>query len=894
MTLKKTMVVASGVFASLGMFAADFTWTGAAGNGDWTDGANWGGTAPGASDTAIFTAAATVTPPASFVGLIRVSGNECLTVDVPSDRGFSLALGTVDFKATGASFRKTGSGKLTLRANAGINPGTVTIAEGEVAFAGNGLEPAGAFDRVVLENGVTASVIESPVATRHAYAYRIAQGEKIDNNGMLAYDVESIVRAFDEWRFVPGSATHYSGNQVVGDDASVFDVGSFPYDAYRLFENKADIMVYYRGLFISESSESRRWYVTQTVGNGASIRIGFNQRPVCGTWKKPEDGAIQFWPTPTTMERGWAALTYMSGNDLRCWSPNWYIGYAFNLTHTPTYEGDTGRLTGSKLWNGVAFTGLEVKDGASLTVTDGQAMAIANARAFKMNGSFTGSASAYLYLASDWSETDGDAKLSAAALRGFAGTVDLAPTAKLGGETATSPVPYTLTGEGELTVTAANRDQVSSYAGALSLATNVTLDSLGAPSSAELTEKSVTWRLGGNAALVNDETAVRVLDKTSTVSDKERVSIIATEGVPVYCPFEFSCDVYMPNWKGFATDYWDIYYGLFVQADGPTLTYNNSMWSSRLGYMLPANKLAFGAYETGYASQSVSWVTNTLSNVSDPNNNTKLYAGNNSGANTWRYTENKPMRWTLSYDGFGSFTSSIQTNATAGGALVTHFTYPQLTQKKYSATLLYPSFLGCSTTIVYGKSTYSSVLVSNLTVKVLSTPRTETRRVTVEPGATLNVKVGQVDAAAGTPAVAFEGLTLSEGAALTYAPYWTGLVSGLDLTGVTLVGAATVSPAANESLTTTVGDLTTRNGGRLTVGGAATVKTPLTVTASREELKAVKESVPVVTFLDVAPALDVANVSVVDLDASGKTIDVSYSGGKLKLNASAGLLVVFR
>ena len=60
-------------------FAAEFTWTG--GGSGWADGANWGGTAPGAGDTAVIPSGFDVTvadgdvATVGALGAIRVEGS---------------------------------------------------------------------------------------------------------------------------------------------------------------------------------------------------------------------------------------------------------------------------------------------------------------------------------------------------------------------------------------------------------------------------------------------------------------------------------------------------------------------------------------------------------------------------------------------------------------------------------------------------------------------------------------------------------------------------------------------------------------------------------------------------------------------------------------------------
>ena len=72
------------------------TWTGTAGDGQWTTGANWeGNTPPGAGDDAVFTASATLAAPTDFTGTVRVQGEGThLTFDVAA----AAALAVVERK----------------------------------------------------------------------------------------------------------------------------------------------------------------------------------------------------------------------------------------------------------------------------------------------------------------------------------------------------------------------------------------------------------------------------------------------------------------------------------------------------------------------------------------------------------------------------------------------------------------------------------------------------------------------------------------------------------------------------------------------------------------------------------------------------------------------------
>ena len=72
------------------------------------------------------------------------------------------------------------------------------------------------------------------------------------------------------------------------------------------------------------------------------------------------------------LSRGWATLTLGMQADMRFKNPYYLL---FNLSDS------FGALTGKRLWNGVCANALEVAQGATFTIADGQAFAVANARA---------------------------------------------------------------------------------------------------------------------------------------------------------------------------------------------------------------------------------------------------------------------------------------------------------------------------------------------------------------------------------------------------------------------------------------------------------------------------------------------------------------------------------
>ena len=161
MQIKCVCMLAAALCAGASMAA---TWTGTAGDGQWTTDANWeGNTPPGAGDDAVFTASATLAAPTDFTGTVRVQGEGThLTFDVAAAAALAVAVDE------GATLEKTGAGSLTLRAAPGFHPGSVVVTAGEAVFAGNGdWEAPGAFGPVAVAAGAGACIVESPAAQRH-------------------------------------------------------------------------------------------------------------------------------------------------------------------------------------------------------------------------------------------------------------------------------------------------------------------------------------------------------------------------------------------------------------------------------------------------------------------------------------------------------------------------------------------------------------------------------------------------------------------------------------------------------------------------------------------------------------------------------------------------------
>lgn len=794
MSVFRAMIMVAALSCGFGVLAsATNVWTGAT-SGAWTEPANWDTyTVPAADDVAVFTGAATVTPPADFHGCIRNMGAGELAVAVPVDAEFHLALGTYSFADTGASFRKTGTGKLTLHAWPGINPGTVTVAEGAVAFAGNGNEAPGAFDSIVVEAGASATVVESPSSTRHGYAYRIGKpnmtwvnnGNSGDYAEFRTGDAAVLVRRWEQWSFVheeyEGNTCRFSGIVTVDDNENAFDEHGIPTAAmnsvYALGNNNS--LCYYRGIFLCDSDTEQTLTFNLTKCNSSYWNFAINDSTSCaGNHASPFSKQYS-----CSYSRGWATHTMGFQADLRFGG----TPLRFNISD------GTGALTGKRLWNGVCANSLEVAPGASFTIGDGQAFAISNARALKNSGTFASATDdAILYLASDWDT--GDAVLKESSILGFTGTLEY--------------------GQGAM------------YRTLAPLADDATYDfSRHFPS---LDEKAslqplsdATWQRTGNTAYTNNNTAIAILDwSRKSESNGARAAIIGKEGIPTYCAFEMSCDFYMAENLPYKQQ--DADFGLFVQSEGPSLTYRNG-YTSRTAYMLPKDKQAFGA-TLFYYYRKLCWVTNAVANASNVDNNPSAVVDlNSSEDSSWTRPASGAMKWSLTYDGYGTFTVGVQTNANGGMVTTTH-TYPQLTGAKYADTKFYPSVLGRVKTDGYA---IKPVIVSNIVLKVHS--RTASAwPVAVEPNATVAMRGGTIDAA-DIPTYEMDGAELGAGSSVSVEPY--GSSTGIKWTKLTVAGHSSI--AAAQGATNTISSLVytgSMQASTLTLTGTINFASPLMIT----------------------------------------------------------------
>ena len=793
-----------------------YTWVGASG-GDWSAASNWAPTGlPTSGDTIALTTAATV------------------TATVTGETTYKLLL-----LHPSAEFVKAGSGTLTVSHAYGVAQGRLIVAAGCVNLSGNGeAEAPGAFGEIVVQRGASAQVVQSPRATCHGMVYRV---------GLMSPEIKWDV---GQYRLFYSSA-NWEQYLSAWDDPSVYyntETSEFPVttvrhvpaadacavngrdgipapygDAAKYYKwqvsGLGNVVYMMRGIALNEAAAERTNYITGLTPD-TNFRHKFGYAVFCDGVVSPgvfgEYAEPTLTPLKTTGAAGWNAMDFLVLGVFDRWS-NKDASYPV-YSCTPLVEGGHDRLVPDALWSGVCCNALTVESGATLTVADGQAFAVANARGLQVAGTFASETEdAYLYLASDWARTDDDAPLSAAALRGFKGTVRLGATAHLDGESETATVPYTISGSGELVVTEANQTKIADdFTGTLVVDEGFTYALPTDNLPVTLAEKpelqpvsSETWAFLGGAVSAPGVNAVQLLNSATRGSAGERAVIVGKVGVPAYCPFELSCDLWVTgtfNWNSSQANF-----AMTAHAAGPDMAFASNSGANSVRYILPANAVPFGFFFSGYSYTS-SWLTDVVGASS--------WTADLGG---WRFLSNVRLPYRLSYDGRGTFTATFATNATA--SIVQTYTYPALAAAKYAETTLYPSLAAGA-----ASGNYGIVTASNISFKVMASPSVIDRRIELRKNATLSLTVGSADGAA---ALSLSHLKMSESSRLALTPIFSGVETGVLLNGVTIAGAASVGPVEGEgdNVTTVLGNLTfdSANPATLTVsGGKLAYQTPFT------------------------------------------------------------------
>ena len=446
MQIKCVCMLAAALCAGASMAA---TWTGKAGDGQWTTDANWeGNTPPGAGDDAVFTASATLAAPTDFTGTVRVQGEGThLTFNVAAAAALAVAVDE------GATLEKTGAGSLTLRAAPGFHPGSVVVTAGEAVFAGNGdWEAPGAFGPVTVAPGAGARIVESPAAQRHGVL--VFTGGRTEDEVKNIWTTHTPHANFEAvWA---GLNKTVETNRVltVFSKEKPFALSNVWFPA--AWQWKDSYMAWARTLFLMPQDEKvRACLYADDYGQVYLDGEECFARAQCKT----------VWAT-RTLARGFHALDLFFGE---IWGSD---GMSIRLAGK--VFGGAGPLTrGDAFWKGVAFARLDLAAGATLALEDGQALALAAGEASALAGAGTGGAGAVLAVGT------GTLAVDAARFAGFNGKIELctdarAASANLGADTA-----FTVTGAGTVGTDLAGR-LADDFTGTVEIPAGATFESAAA------------------------------------------------------------------------------------------------------------------------------------------------------------------------------------------------------------------------------------------------------------------------------------------------------------------------------------------------------------------------------------------------------------------------------
>ena len=680
-------------------FAVDYTWTGNAGNAQWESSGNWNpsGGYPDRDDVAIVSDAVTLTPPASFAGTLRVGAAVKVTLAVSSSVTFKLLLPT-----EGSVLEKTGVGSLTVSHAYGVAKGTLVAAAGKVCLQGNGGQEApGAFNEIVVKSGASAEVVNSPIATAHGIVYRVGKrSSKVQWGVGRGYGVfydDALTHAEFVVGWDPSSESYFNPNAqgfpvetacyvpTEGRPALYLRNGvPSPYDSSESYYGSGGLgaVVYLvRGIVLNETASPRKNYI---VPQGYDAKICYSlfcdgvvaarSDPVdsrfCDYYKDEYKGGVPLdKPLTTSGALGWNAVDFLVENEFDTYGRmNSYPQYLCESL----VEGGHERLVPGVLWCGACCNSCTVESGATLTVADGQAFAVANARGLKVLGSLTSaSANTCLFLGSAWGE---GRDLKAAALKDFTGKVEVGATSKLDGDETGSTASYSVSGRGELGMCNGFVARVDpSFGGFVSVPAGETYDwdvvandFDGEKMSALYPVSSETWAFKDNISVATPETAdapasFNVLDASTYASSQEdtdcRASLIAKTPMPAYCPFEITADIYRDGQTGM-----DFEWGFCVQPENSVNVHWNAEATTRLSYVLPGWSPCFGSFVLEYSSYcSLEYTTNKVTSAGDYGVNvTGNFAWQNvTPVGSWTWTKGKPNKYWLRYDGFGTVRSGF-------------------------------------------------------------------------------------------------------------------------------------------------------------------------------------------------------------------------------------------
>lgn len=448
--------VAGAVAIPVVAFSETNEWRGASGAA-WGEPANWSlQRVPAATDWVKFTTAVTVAPPADFTGVFWVSGAK-VAATVSETTRFSLKLDGTD-----AGFTKSGAGVLTVQPCRGVNPGTVTVASGEMDFAGNGEEAPGAFDKLSVAAGAKARVVESPIATRH---------------GAIQHGGYSTGTLLPEGFTTPYYNWYTSGNSAMADYiwdswfccstrvSRVYVPEGFEKPLlYKNLGTPAELLafpdatvIFHRAIILGETPKAGH-YTIQSGGDGSGVMTSVFLDGDCwwsAYWKSTYDKNY-------TISRGWHELktTHWAEGKTYGWKVGWQA-----FSRTSSVPEDSGRITEDMLWLGVCFNAIDLAAGGEIAIADGQALGLSMTENLKLDGTFRGeSANAMLSLMSSYETADmqltGLKPLTG--LDSFGGKIELGRSTVVRLPDNAAAASYTILGKGKVQVASGTESRFGS------------------------------------------------------------------------------------------------------------------------------------------------------------------------------------------------------------------------------------------------------------------------------------------------------------------------------------------------------------------------------------------------------------------------------------------------
>ena len=470
-------------------------WTGSV-SSDWNDSGNWhDGVRPGSSDVALFRSDASISPPDSFCGVIQLEGAVAVTAMVSAQSAFTLR--SVSSSSGVPSFVKRGNGVLALCAARGINPGTVTVAEGSVDFVRNATGEPGAFDRIVIASGASARVADSPFASRHGVAVKA---------GFMSFEKSYLPEGFggfsdngSESYFYFAGGSGSKGFEVGKETQSLADRLDYMWDTsfslttvvercfvptetlpalcgtnsipQELFTAQRQTVTYTRAIILSENAGAIRRTVQNGTGGGSMSAWVLDRAEFARcAW-----GGIRY-DKSDSFSRGFHELNVTLWSESSYgWKNNWTT-----LSRTPINRSDTGYLTPDVLWYGVCCNALAVEEGATLTVADGQALGVARTEDLVVAGRILSTGpTACVSLLSSYAQ-DGEIRTNASLLRGFdefAGQIEIGRTTHVRLPDTTSVAKWTLFGKGTVTIVSGSESRFGSgWAGTVDIPSGEVFD----------------------------------------------------------------------------------------------------------------------------------------------------------------------------------------------------------------------------------------------------------------------------------------------------------------------------------------------------------------------------------------------------------------------------------